>query len=239
MRKPIILALAVVIAAFSLAVCIIGGFEARSVDAAARPVYVGAVIQFGGHDWRVLDVQGNRALIITENIIERRPYNVQWEAVTWETSSLRQYLNGEFLQRFAQEDQRRIAETRIANNDNLWYDTPGGNDTTDRIFLLSLEEVDRYFGNSGDYENRRRKIYEGQWPSGRWVSADYGFGFSNANDSDRIARYNNEALWWWLRSPGGISGSAAGVNVGGGVRVSGGVNFDVFGGVRPALWLNL
>jgi len=85
--------------------------DAPARDASHAPL--GGVIQFGGHDWRVLDVQNNRALIITENIIERRPYNVELDDVTWETSTLRRYLNGEFLQKFSREDQARIAETRI------------------------------------------------------------------------------------------------------------------------------
>ena len=248
MKKTIVIALAVVLASFSLTFWIISNdassigdsFEAQPIDVAVGALQIGAVIQFGGYEWRVLDVQNNRALIITENIIEIRPYNEQSANVTWETSSLRRYLNGEFLQKFTGEDQRRIAETRIVNNDNLWYGTNGGSNTIDKVFLLSLEEVDRYFGNSGDYENRRRK-------SGRIrddgtieiFSDDNGVAFSNANDSDRIARYNDNPWLWWLRSPGLDSYFAAIVYNDGDVLVDGGGANSGNGGVRPALWLNL
>ena len=241
MRKSVVFGLAVVIAvAFFLTVFGSSAFEAQQAEAAVPTVeslQVGSVIQFGGYDWRVLDVQDGKALIITEHIIEQRPYNVQAANVTWETCTLRKYLNGEFLQKFTAEDQKRIAETRIQNPNNLWYGTVGGNDTNDKIFLLSLEETDRYFGNSGDYENKRRKSWDDK--NDKWVSADDGFAFLNANDSNRIAQYNNQASWWWLRSPGFLSHSTASVFNDGLVYVFGFPVHGAEGGVRPALLLNL
>ena len=202
---------------------------------------VGDIMRFGEWDWRVLDVQNNRALIITENIIERRAYNEEDEEVTWETCTLRGYLNGEFLQKFSGEERGRIAETRIQNPDNLWYARKGGNHTEDKVFLLSLEEVDRYFGNSGDYENRRSKserFFDGKR---EFVPDEDGpaLVFSNANDSDRTAKLNNEPCLWWLRSPGYYSSRAAIVGGGGFVDASGVLVIDDYSGLRPALWLNL
>jgi len=192
-------------------------------------------IQFGNYKWRVLDVQGDKALLITEDVIENRPYNNQDVDVTWETCDLRKYLNGEFLRKFTEEERREIAETQISNPDNLWYGKPGGMNTVDKIFLLSLEEVDRYFGDSGDYKNKRRKKYE----NNRWVAANNGYALSNAHDSDRVAKIGNKTCWWWLRSPGVSSYDAADVLGDGLVYVSGvGVGNDS-GGVRPAFWLNL
>ena len=206
-------------------------------DARARLSQI--TIQFGGYDWCVLDVQGDKALIIAQDIVEIRPYNEQSTNITWETCSLRRYLNGEFLQKFSKEEQAQIVETKIYNPDNLWYGTKGGNDTTDKIFLLSLEEVDKYFGDSGDYLNKRRVKYSArQYPNGKMVPANDGYGFSNENVGNRISKFKNEASWWWLRSPGQYH-EAAGVLDVGFVYVTGCfVSFD-FGGVRPALWIDL
>ena len=110
----------------------------------------GDIIQFGSYNWRVLDVQNNKALILTEKIIEERAYNNEYKDVTWETCTLRKYLNNEFLSKFTGEDQRRIEETRIINRDNLKYGTKGGENTIDKVFILSLEEADKYFGDSGE-----------------------------------------------------------------------------------------
>jgi len=192
-------------------------------------------LQFGDYMWFVLDVQNDKALLITEDIIEKRSYNDAWTGVTWETCGLRKYLNGKFLQKFTKEDQRKIVETQISNPDNLWYGTPGGWNTFDKVFLLSLEEVDRYFGNSGDYQNKRRKGYE----HGKWVTTNNGWYLSNAHDGDRAAKFGNEACWWWLRSPGSIGSRAADVAGSGDVYIIGGDVIVASGGVRPALWLNL
>jgi hypothetical protein len=192
-------------------------------------------IQFGSFTWRVLDVQGDKALLLTEDVVEERKYNDNFEDVTWGTSTLRQYLNGPFFQKFSREERERIVEVEIANPDNLWYGTAGGNTTRDRIFLLSLEEADKYFGDSGDYRSKRRKDNRGNEDSN-------GFLLSNRNDAERVVRHNGEACWWWLRSPGNYSYRAALVGNDGSVYVDGNrVYYDAaaFGGVRPALWLNL
>ena len=211
MRKPIVFAAAIV-----LMLAFVTG-----VQASPR---VGDVIPFGEWNWRVLDVQDGKALIITENLIEPRPYNVELAEVTWEKCTLREYLNGEFLQKFTAEEQRRIAETRVSNPDNLWCGTNGGNNTIDKVFLLSLEEVVKYFGDSGQLQNE-----PGDKP---YIDDQY--------NSARIAMdVNGNPWWWWLRSPGFSSGYAASVYDEGYVHVYG---FDVIAdhlGVRPALWLNL
>ena len=208
---------------------------------------IGSVISFGGFDWRVIDVQDGRALIITKDAIEQRQYNEAIDEentgegvdVTWETCTLRKYLNGEFYSKLTKEEQEFIAETRIQNPDNVWYGTNGGNDTTDNIFLLSLEEVDKYFGDSGDYREKRRKNFEWDYPVGKFVTADDGYYFSNTNDSDRIAKFSNEYQWWWLRTPGIRGDCAANTGAEGFVYIHGDFVGERFLGVRPVLWLNL
>lgn len=195
-------------------------------------------LQFGEYKWRVLETCDGRALILTEDIIGRRPYNAQFKNTAWEECTLRQYLNGELLRKFKSEEQEQIAETKIANPDNLWYGTPGGNDKYDKIFLLSLEEADRYFGDSGDYLRKRRKSYA----TGRYTARIDAGGeqISNGNDGDRIAKeINGRFWWWWLRSPGRTSDSASCVYADGSIYAEGRAVTREEGGIRPALWLQL
>jgi hypothetical protein len=49
---------------------------------------IGDIIPFGEYNWRVLDVQGDKALIITEDVVELRPYHEQYVEVTWETRKM-------------------------------------------------------------------------------------------------------------------------------------------------------
>ncbi|MDR2532743.1 MAG: DUF6273 domain-containing protein [Oscillospiraceae bacterium] len=107
---------------------------------------IGDIIQFGDYDWRVLDVQDGKALIITENMTEGRTYHSDYVEMTWEKSDIRAYLNSEFYNRFSSEERERITETTVINNDNS-RGIPGGNDTVDRIFLLSIDEAHKYFAD--------------------------------------------------------------------------------------------
>ena len=118
------------------------------------------IYSFGGYDWRVLAAENSKALLISEYVLEKRSYDSDQEDITWERCTLRTYLNREFYNSFSSEDRNRIIETVNSNSNNLWYGTPGGNDTRDKIFLLSLEEADKYFGNSGDYLAKRRKFFD-------------------------------------------------------------------------------
>jgi hypothetical protein len=125
---------------------------ATAATAATIPknVTAGDIIQFGDYDWRVLDVQDDRLLIVTEKVTEQRAYNNLSGGITWADCSLREYLNGGFYGSFSDEDKARILETNVKNKNNPERGTAGGNDTTDYIFLLSIDEVFQYFGNDAE-----------------------------------------------------------------------------------------
>jgi hypothetical protein len=130
----------------------------------AEPVFErGNIVPFGGYTWRVLDLQEGKALLLCEKVIEQRAYNSSGgeakKGNTWAECGLRDYLNSSFYNSLGQ-DKTQVAEMLVVNYDNLWYGTAGGEDTSDRIFLLSIEEADRYFGDSEDYLNKRRKEYK-------------------------------------------------------------------------------
>jgi hypothetical protein len=187
-------------------------------------ISVGSIINFGKYEWRVLDVQDRQALVISEYVLEKRPYHAQDVNITWADCSLRQNLNGEFLDKFSASDKAKIISTPIATLNNPRYGTSGGESVTDSIFLLSLKEVCRYFGDSMAELKKVKKD--------KYV-------FNDKNSQNRIAKFvQSDELWWWLRSPGDNSDSTADVSNGGGVNVNGNIVDDDFG-VRPALWLKI
>ena len=182
------------------------------------------IYSFGGYDWRILDVQDGKVLLLSEYLLETRAYHESEVNITWANSTLRQYLNSEFYNRFSAEEKARIAETRVLNNDNPWYDTKGGYSTFDKVFLLSVEEVVEYFGDSGQLKNR---------PRGKSYIDDK---YNNA----RIAKcLGGEVYWWLLRSSGYKSTYAASVSSFGILDVLGDGVYHSDGYIRPALWLNL
>jgi len=192
---------------------------------------------FGEHDWHVLDVQNGQALLLSVEILKQKPYNKKHGDI-WGDCTLRTYLNDKFFNKFSQADRIRIVETKIITKANLWYghgmpDKDTGNVTTDKIFLLNLEEVDYYFGNSGDYHNQKfKQKYEWQL-----FGSDNTLIISNIHNLSRIASYSYQYSHWWLRSSG-KSGYVAYVETDGSVNVYGKSSKDE-SGVRPALWINI
>jgi hypothetical protein len=190
------------------------------------------IIRFGRYDWRVLEIRDGKALIITDKLTENRAYHNDWTDITWENSDLRAYLNGEFYGSFNEADRRRIAETPVINNDNPWYGTAGGNNTMDRIFLLSIDEVLRYFGDSGSLTDRPA---EDNW----FISDRYNQNRITRHTDDDYNWDDDHGNWWWLRSPGEEGVRAAYVFDDGILYIDGYYVRRNFLSVRPALWLNL
>ena len=156
---------------------------------------VGNIITFGEYQWRVLAVQDDHALIITNEIIMRRAFDTI--SNIWEESEIRAYLNNDFYESFSEENRMRIRETSIQTEDRAH--------TSDKIFLLSTSEARTYF----------------------------------KDDNDRIASFNGQNDWWWLRSPGNYEDSVSSISHIGYIYLYGYYIFHTDGGVRPALWISL
>ncbi|MCL2065362.1 MAG: DUF6273 domain-containing protein [Candidatus Cloacimonetes bacterium] len=188
-------------------------------------IKVGDIIQFGAYPWRILDIQGGRALVVSENILENRDYHTSYTSITWADCSLRDHLNGEFYNSSAlsNADRARIVQVTNVNENNQWYGTNGGANTQDMIFLLSIAEVVKYFGDSGQLANGPSWDY--------WIDDQY--------NSNRTATFNGSASFWWLRSPGHDTNCASLVNYLGQIYMPGSNVSRDDGGFRPALWLNL
>lgn len=167
--------------------------------------------------WRVLSVEGNYAFVVADQALDYKPYNEERTDVTWETCSLRKWLNGTFLNTaFNATEQSAIKTTTVVNEDNI-YDIPGGNNTSDKIFLLSQNEVgNQKYGFNSDYDEKSE--------TRQCKATAYAYVAVNC--------------FWWLRSPGYWSHAAIDVcDDGRGNRLGNNVVYDF--GVRPALNVNL
>lgn len=176
-------------------------------------------IEFGGINWLVLEEKEDKILLLSDLVLFDMAFNDLYVFATWESSTLRSYLNSDFLNSFSPEDRQRIALTRVVNNDTLFtmngtdwepWPVPGGNDTDDHVFLLSYDEQRRYFEN--DTARMARMVED-------HPKQDTGY----------------ETWWWWLRSPGECNFTARLVLPIGMDFYGNDVNAEV--GVRPALWL--
>lgn len=183
-------------------------------------------------EWLVLARDGNKALLISRYGLDAQRYNKDTTSVTWETCTLRTWLNGTFYNKaFSSAEQAAILTTNVDNSKNQCYSgwsTNGWKNTQDKVFLLSYAEANKYFGvtyyNSSNTKSRvaptAYAIAHGAWTS----------------SSDKTADSVN-AGWWWLRSPGSDQRSAAYVFADGSLDDLS-VGSDS-ASVRPALWVNI
>ena len=113
-------------------------------------VSIGDTVTFGkeNREWIVLDKEDEKALLLTKESVGKRAYHDEWPDITWEDCTLREWLNEEFYNdSFTEAEKNQICETVVKNDDNPEYGTEGGRDTTDKIFLLSIDEAEKYFEN--------------------------------------------------------------------------------------------
>lgn len=215
---------------------------------------VGNIVTFGRYEqdndptngpeeieWIVLDVadgENPKALLLSKYGLDAKQYNHRYEPITWEECSLRSWLNDEFLKTaFTEKEQDAILVTEVDNSPEQgyieWADVISGNDTQDKVFLLSCAEAKQYLDVTPENkENIKARvaptpyaIAQSAWVNNKYLTAD-----------------GEPAGRWWLRSPGRYEYRAAHV-IGNGSLQNSHVSAaaDHYGGgvVRPALWLNL
>lgn len=197
--------------------------------------------------WRVLEAYNGQALLLADEVLDNQEYNKNYVNVTWETSSIRSWLNGQgsifnepgmdytkknFINTaFLKTEQESISGTNVINNNNIYYGTFGGNNTFDKIFLLAESQVyteqAKKYGFIAD-----RSLDEGR----RSKCSTYAFAMGCGKSRDNDYKGN---VWWWLRSPGDDSSDAAVVDDSGWIFRDGNYVYRYDDGVRPALYLNL
>lgn len=220
---------------------VVGGTAANIGGGQADNLYFGTYQQSsdgnGGYNidpikWRVLENAEGQLFLISDQNLDVFQYHTDWEEITWERSTMRSWLNGygasennggdsgtdytsdNFIgAAFSEKEQKAIAETTVVNDDNPNHNTDGGNNTTDKIFLLSIAEA----SNSSYFADDASRI-----STNTAYVADGGKGNR-----------------WWLRSPGIGVYYAASVAGNGDVDNAGDYGDEENRAVRPAFHLDL
>lgn len=228
MRKRLISILAVL--SLLAALCTGAAFAADETENASN-YEIGDIVTYGNYEqdgfysngeetieWIVIARdRDNHALLLSRYCLDALPYNEDGGDVTWEDSSIRAWLNGEFLESAFGGDPNGFICTAECKTKDGRSGTDGGENTTDRIFLLAVDEVTQYFPKES---SRRAPVTEYAKEQG----AEYD---KNGNG------------WWWLRTPGKTQDMAAGVHTAGGVNYDGRDVDRTDLCIRPALWLDL
>jgi len=168
--------------------------------------------------WRIIGLEGNAACLIADKLMDCRPYHTENGPITWESSTIRSWLNGYpaeensaridyrgigFLDMaFDEEQQRALIRTRVENRPNRKYGTDCGNDTEDYLFLLSNDEVissdtaarNGFYTSSG-YDDPAKRFRSTMYAKcmGSWWSSVSGY-MGNGFWFMRTGGYNRESV---------------------------------------------
>ena len=205
---------------------------------------VGDIISFGTYpqniegtdlapiEWIVLEIRNGEALLLSKYGLTAKQYHTNLIDITWEECTLRNWLNNDFLKSaFSDKEQSMILYTNSDNSGDQGYsnwDTTGGNNTKDQVFILSYAEANKYLDVTVDDDsNMKSRVSPTVYArtQGAGTTSKY-----KTNDGD-------EAGWWWLRSPGIKQNNAAYIDNDGALRSR--YVYGVNGIVRPALWVKL
>ena len=139
----------------------------------SKKIEEGKIISFGRFDWIVLNVvkTKGKALLLSKDCVNIGAYDdtrynntegmsklgkfvfkltggqerTYIDDVVWANSIIRSYLNTDFYDwAFNDEEKLRILKTNINTTGKRSNHTYGGEDTSDKLFLLSIEEFKKY-----------------------------------------------------------------------------------------------
>ena len=222
--------------------------EADKYDFAA--VSVGDIISFGnymGQDitWNVLEVADGKMLVISRDILAYHPYDqgneVDYDKLkdtSWEQSEIRSWLNNEFIYEiFNDEEQKMVLKSVVENPSSRdfyesyykeyvkWFKESKNacGETADKLFLLSWEELVKYYGPL------EREYYGDK---------DTDFYLYLSPKIYELSTYYEDM--WLLRSQGIKGVFVLNVCGDGSIYDGDGEKFDTVNqnnGVRPAMWV--
>ena len=180
--------------------------------------------------WRVLNKNGNYALLLSDQILDAGKFYAGGDSATWASSDVRNWLNTTFYNTaFNTREQTKIVVCSLETkgDEDTWGITTDS--TKDKVFLLSYQDVcntceygfDDACGTYSIGSNTRTTT-------------------NTAYTAGKAGMYSNttSADTWWLRNSGMLEEDAYVVLNNGGIAITGNP-VNVIAGIRPAIYVNL
>lgn len=213
--------------------------ESDSISTVEMQNGIGDIVTFGHYEqdndlhngkepieWIIIDTDGQTVMLISRYALDSNSYNRFYDSsVTWETCTMREWLNSEFLdEAFSATEQAYLETVTVKADKNPDSSTNPGNDTLDRVFLLSILEAERFF-----VDEDSRSCTATAYASGKGV-------FTSSEELGWTA--DVDTCIWWLRSPGRFGDRAARINGSGSIGYDGSM-IEMKTAVRPVIVLRL
>lgn len=157
-------------------------------------------------EWLVLAENEETLFVVSKKALVSRPFDLSGNG--WEKSEIRKWLNSEFYYEAFKHDERHYIQRTDVETEDVYGMRCGW--TQDELFLLSFEEVEKYFPDQSS------RIQE----KSAWAQYTLGEGEKDTNT-------------WWLRDKGAYDSAGLMVLEDGNFESWGGTqNIE---GIRPAM----
>ncbi len=188
-------------------------------------------------EWIVLDrdEENKKALLLSKYILDCKPYDDNFENLSWDTCTLRKWLNNDFYNNsFNKNEKDIILLSKVINTsaDGVeWANGVTPNNTNDKVFLLCIDEIKDYFGNGVKdkygYYIRKNLL-------------TYGTNYAKTKDliNEIVEERNQYSNEYWLRTNYGYDGRIQTSGFRGEIDEIGYWPDDLARGIRPAIWVN-
>lgn len=182
--------------------------------------------------WRVLSTDGSTAFLLADQVLDDQAYNTEYLDVSWETSTIRSWLNGygtssnvdgmDYSTKNFIDSSFSVPEQKIINTKN-----------NDKVFLMSVEEVcNTDVAKSYGFIESSSAYDEARMAKGSTYAKAMGIG-----SDDVMKKFFGNCCWWTCSTK--INYCASYIGRRGSIWQDGyEVNWNNVG-VRPALHLNL
>ena len=166
-------------------------------------------------EWVVVKVESKRVLLVSKKVLSAKEFNKNGTDNTWANSSIRTWLNGEFYKNaFSTAEKEKIVSAKVAAASSAKYGTSGGDATTDKVFLLSLEEANTFFTSKEALKCDSTAYAQSLGATSRFGGTE-----------------------WWLRTPGSNGDNVATIKDTGAGNEEGRSRDVSWVGIRPAVWV--
>ena len=191
------------------------------------------VFKWQGYDWRVLKIEGNEALVISEKVLDSNFNADSWnDGIAFNTSGEKNNYNISNVQRKVNEFKSKLTTNAISNTRKITVGTKDSeyvfNENDDSVFLLSYQEIKKYFPT-----DNQRIGYNGVSPMIYWTRS--GDRIKTADKCDPIIENGKEVDR--ICTGEKINNNNAMFVSYNGELISADASTEV--GIRPALWLDV
>ncbi len=196
---------------------------------------VGDTFYFGTYErqdvlWRVLDKKDDKVLVISDQILFSEKYNKSEKEILWADSSIRRYLNNDFLKDcFSAYEQKAIVSTIIENGDaQLDFSEPEADTQVDSdVIVLSTngESVSSQKNIDGQIEDKVFLLSYAELNN-----------YFHSDEERKAFNTKGNKKGWWIRSPESESLNKLYVSFDGSIDMWGDT-VDNKNGIRPSMWI--